>query len=58
LPAGTVFQLGKQSPALVSGDLALTSTVISPEVATSEVAHRQPDGTWRWALDRPNVLLA
>jgi hypothetical protein len=24
--------------------------------ATVEVARRQPDGTWLWAIDQPNVL--
>lgn len=24
--------------------------------ATAEVARRRPDGTWRWVLDRPNVV--
>jgi uncharacterized protein (TIGR02246 family) len=23
---------------------------------TAEVARRQPDGTWRWVLDRPRVI--
>jgi hypothetical protein len=51
------FTLGKQSEAPVLGELALTSTVLSPETATAEVARRQPDGSWRWILDRPNVWL-
>ena len=58
LPTGQTFQPGQQSPALVQGDLALTSTVLGANAATAEVAHRQPDGTWRWLLDRPNVLSA
>ena len=56
LPEEQAFQPGKQSPTLISGDLALTSTILGPTVATAEVARRQPDGTWRWLLDRPNVL--
>jgi hypothetical protein len=24
--------------------------------ATVEVARRQPDGTWRWVIDNPNIL--
>jgi hypothetical protein len=24
--------------------------------ATVEVARRQPDGTWLWVLDQPNIL--
>lgn len=26
------------------------------QVATAEVAYRQPDGSWRWIVDQPNVL--
>lgn len=46
---------GKQSPALINGDYALTSTRFDGG-ATAEVAHRQPDGTWLWVIDLPNVL--
>jgi len=36
---------GEVQPALLNGDLALTSTRFSGG-ATAEVARRQPDGTW------------
>ena len=49
------FTPGPQRPPLRNGDWALTSTRI-PRSATAEVAHRQPDGTWRWIIDQPNVL--
>ncbi|WP_345764234.1 YybH family protein [Diaminobutyricibacter sp. McL0608] len=49
------FTAAPQRPALCNGDWALTSTKF-PGGATAEVAHRQPDGTWRWILDQPNVL--
>jgi ketosteroid isomerase-like protein len=50
------FAPGEQHPALRLGDLALTSTRLPGGAgATAEVARRQPDGTWRWVLDRPNV---
>ena len=49
------FAPGTQHPALRVGDLALTSTRLPGGGATAEVARRQPDGTWRWVLDRPNV---
>ncbi|WP_345761679.1 YybH family protein [Diaminobutyricibacter sp. McL0608] len=49
------FTPGPQRQALLSGDYALTSTRI-PGGATTEVAHRQPDGTWRWIIDQPNIL--
>ena len=42
-------------PALVNGDLAVTSTTREGN-ATVEVARRQPDGTWRWVIDQPSVL--
>jgi len=46
---------GEVQPALLNGDLALTSTRFSGG-ATAEVARRQPDGTWLWMVDQPNVL--
>ena len=46
---------GESRPALRSGEIALTSTRFEGGV-TAEVARRQPDGTWRWAVDQPNVL--
>jgi ketosteroid isomerase-like protein len=49
------FQPGEQRPALVTGDLALTSAKLANGAVTAEVARRQPDGTWRWALDQPRV---
>lgn len=46
--------LGRQMPSLCQGDLALTTTQVGDD-ATVEVARRQPDGSWRWILDRPSV---
>jgi ketosteroid isomerase-like protein len=46
---------GEVRPAIEVGDLALTSTRFSGG-ATAEVARRQPDGTWLWVVDQPNVL--
>jgi hypothetical protein len=40
---------------LRSGDLALTSTRLANGTVTVEVARRQPDGTWLWVIDQPNV---
>ncbi|MGH7910105.1 MAG: YybH family protein [Candidatus Dormibacteraceae bacterium] len=48
------FDPGRQQEPLVNGDLALTST-ITPVGTTAEVARRQPDGTWRWAVDNPRL---
>jgi hypothetical protein len=46
------FAVGEQRPALICGDLALTSTRLPDGDITSEVARRQPDGSWLWAIDR------
>lgn len=46
---------GEQQPALRNGDLALTSTRFAGGV-TVELARRQPDGTWLWVIDQPNIL--
>lgn len=50
------FTAGSQQAALRVGDLALTSTRLVGGGATAEVARRQPDGTWLWVIDQPNVL--
>lgn len=44
-----------QSPPLVNGDIALTSTRLPGGGATVEIARRQPDGTWLWAIDQPRI---
>ncbi|MBO0822316.1 MAG: nuclear transport factor 2 family protein [Actinobacteria bacterium] len=46
---------GTIRPGVRAGDLALTITN-RPGNATAEVARRQPDGTWRWLIDQPNVI--
>lgn len=38
-----------------NGELAITSATRAGN-ATVEVARRQPDGTWRWIIDQPNVF--
>lgn len=48
--AGSALQ-----PVLRSGDLALTSTRLPDGRTTAEIARRQPDGSWRWVIDQPNV---
>ncbi|OLF19022.1 YybH family protein [Actinophytocola xanthii] len=50
------FEPGTQRAAMISRDLALTSTRLVDGAVTVEVAHRQPDGTWLWAIDQPNIL--
>ncbi len=49
------FQPGEQRPALRNGDLALTSSRLVNGQVTAEVARRQPDGSWRWAIDQPAI---
>jgi ketosteroid isomerase-like protein len=49
------FEMGEQRPALICGDLALTSTRSRNGTVTSEVARRQEDGTWLWVIDRYSV---
>lgn len=55
LAARPTFEAGNERPVLVAGELALTSTQI-PGGITVEVARRQPDGTWLWVIDQPNIL--
>ena len=50
--SGRQWQFGEQQPALIGGDLALTSTRLSDGTTTAEVARRQADGTWLWVVDR------
>ncbi len=50
------FSSAGQQPPIRNGDLALTSTRLPGGGATVEVARRQPDGTWRWAIDQPRLL--
>jgi len=50
------FTAGEQLPTLRVGNLALTSTRLVDGGVTVEAARRQPDGTWLWVIDQPNVL--
>jgi SnoaL-like domain len=54
-PEKRKFEFGEQRPALICGDLALTSTRSRNGTVTSEVARRQKDGTWPWVIDRYSV---
>lgn len=54
--AAPVLQPGRQHPALVSGDLALTISTLTTGEHTVEIARRQPDGTWLWVVDQPVLL--
>jgi SnoaL-like domain len=53
--SGRKFARGEQQPALICGELALTSTRLPDGAVTAEVARRQGDGTWLWAIDRYTI---
>jgi ketosteroid isomerase-like protein len=53
--AGQKFEFGEQRPAIVSGDLALTSTRLPDGSVTAEVARRQKDGNWLWVIDKFSI---
>jgi ketosteroid isomerase-like protein len=44
---------GEQRTALPNGDLALTSSRLANGTVTAEIARRQLDGSWLWAVDEP-----
>jgi hypothetical protein len=50
--SGRKFRMGRQAPAVVNGDLALTGTRMADGKMTAEVARRQSDGTWLWTIDK------
>ncbi|TCO53743.1 ketosteroid isomerase-like protein [Actinocrispum wychmicini] len=54
--AAPVLSPGRQHPALVSGDLALTATTLTTGEITVEIARRQPDGSWLWVVDQPALV--
>jgi ketosteroid isomerase-like protein len=49
------FAPGEQRPALISGDIALTSTRLANGSVTAEVARRQSTGAWLWSVDQPSI---
>jgi len=55
IASGRKFARGVQQPAMVNGDLALTSTRLPDGSVTAEVARRQSDGTWAWAIDQYTI---
>ncbi|HKW35246.1 MAG TPA: nuclear transport factor 2 family protein [Candidatus Acidoferrum sp.] len=48
---GRKFEFGSQRPAVISADLALTSTRSPDGSMTAEVARRQDNGDWLWVID-------
>ena len=53
LSGSATFSADGQRPSIVTGDIALTSAKLGPDMVTAEVARRQPDGTWKWVIDNP-----
>jgi uncharacterized protein (TIGR02246 family) len=50
------FELEPPLPTLVSGDIALTSTIARDGTGVrAQVARRQADGTWLRLLDQPEI---
>jgi hypothetical protein len=47
---------GRQHPALVSDDLALTVSTPTTGEVTVEIAPRRPDGSWLWVVDQPVLV--
>ena len=46
------FETSNQAKALCNGNLSLTSSRTSSGDITAEIARRQPDGFWLWAIDQ------
>jgi uncharacterized protein (TIGR02246 family) len=55
IATGVKFAVLEQRVALVSEDLALTSTRLPNGNVTAEIARRQKDGAWLWVVDQPAV---
>ena len=55
IAAGKKYDYGEQRPAVINGDLALTSTRLPDGSVTTELARRQSDGTWLWVIDKFSV---
>lgn len=55
LATGFVYHAGEPYPAILNGELALTSSRYPNGTMSSEVARRQEDGTWLWAIDYPTI---
>ena len=50
-----VLEQSDQLPAVVSGDIALTSSRHSDGSTSVEIARRQGNGDWRWVVDKFKV---
>ena len=50
--SGRKFDFGDQRAAVITGDIALTSTRFPDGSVSAEVARQQADGTWLWVIDK------
>ncbi len=57
IATGRTFDLGDQRAAMLSGDLALTSTRLPNGSVTAEIARKRIDGTWLWVIDQPSIAV-
>lgn len=55
LASGFVFRAGEPCPAILNGELALTSSRYPNGTISSEIARQQADGTWLWIIDYPTI---
>ncbi len=53
--SGVRFAPGAVQPPMINADVALTASRLVSGSFTVEVARRQPNGTWLWAIDQPNL---
>lgn len=51
------FEKGQQRPAIMNGNIALTSSRLINGFVTAEVARQQQDGSWRWIIDQPIIAI-
>lgn len=49
------FEGGEIRPAIINGDIALTSSRLADGRVTAEIARKQSDGYWLWYLDQPFI---
>ncbi len=49
------FEPGERRPVWRKDNVALTSTRLADGTVTAEVARKQSDGCWLWAIDHPKI---
>lgn len=51
------FEKGIQQPAIINGNIALTSSRLTNGFVTAEIARKQIDGSWLWMIDQPKIAI-